>query len=101
MNSNPSSDQTSSKTPAPTPSQAFQTFGTDATVYSSGVKLAPGTTLFFSAGDLAANPTGDTKGQALEAMESLKGTVTEAGFSLSDVVFVRAYLAPDQSGKSD
>ncbi len=85
-----------------TPSaKAFQTYGTAATVYSTGAKLVPGATVFFSAGDLAPDPSGDTKKQAQDAMESLKGTLAEAGFSLSDVVFVRAYLAPDKSGKAD
>ena len=84
-------------------SPAFQIFGTDATVYSTGVKLAPGIPVFFAGGDLdpAEKPTGDTKAQALAAMASLQETITEAGFGLAQVVFVRAYLAPDKSGQVD
>jgi len=82
---------------------AFQTYGTDATVYSTGAKLAPGATVFFTAGGTAAagHPTGDTQAEALSTMAGLKDSLAKAGFSLTDVVFVRAYLAPNKAGVID
>jgi enamine deaminase RidA (YjgF/YER057c/UK114 family) len=84
-------------------SAVFQTYGTDATVYSTGAKIAPGKSLFFSAGGTApaGQPLGDTKTEALATMANLKEVLAKAGLSLSDVFFVRAYLTPDASGVVD
>ncbi|WP_304516888.1 RidA family protein [Cecembia rubra] len=44
---------------------------------------------------------GDTYEQSIGTLERIKETIGEAGFSMSDVIFLRVYLAPDKEGKID
>ena len=71
-------------------------------LYSGGVKIAVGAPIYFSSGGGAGKDGGATmKAQALTAMAKLKDNISHAGFKLSDVVFVRAYLAPGADGTID
>lgn len=82
---------------------AFTPYGDASTVYATGVKVAPGVPLYFSAGNTAGavGAPETMKGQALVTMKKLSDNIATAGFKLSDVVFVRAYLAPGADGKVD
>ncbi len=89
-------------TPLLTHAAAFTAYGDAATVYSTGVKVTGGLPMYFSSGSTAGQGAPDTmKGQALVTLKKLEENITTAGFSLSDVVFVRAYLAPAADGKID
>lgn len=71
-------------------------------VYAGGVKIASGTPLYFTSGLTAGKDGGETmKAQALTTLAKLKANIATAGFSLSDVVFARAYLAPGVDGAID
>ena len=71
-------------------------------VYSAGVKVKPGTPLYFTSGSTAGKDGGGTvKAQAATIMAKLKDNIVTAGFTLSDVVFARAYLAPGADGTID
>jgi enamine deaminase RidA (YjgF/YER057c/UK114 family) len=81
---------------------AFTAYGDASTVYATGVKVTGGLPVYFSSGNTAGQGAPDTmKGQALQTMQKLEENIAAAGFKLSDVVFVRAYLAPAADGKID
>jgi len=81
---------------------AFTTFGDAATVYATGATITGGMPLYYSSGSTAGQGAPDSmKGQALVTLKRLEDNVRAAGFTLSDVVFVRAYLAPGADGKID
>lgn len=70
--------------------------------YSGGATSAVGTSAFLSPGLTADNTApADTKGQALQVISRFQSTLGRAGQTLSDVGFVRAYLAPGSDGKID
>jgi len=76
--------------------------GDDSTVYATGVKVAPGAPLYFSAGMVPGANAGPTmKAQALDTLRRLGENLATAGLKPSDVLFVRAYLAPGPDGKVD
>lgn len=81
---------------------AFTAYGDASTVYATGVKVTGGLPVYFSSGSTAGQGAPDTmKGQALQTMQKLEENIATAGFKLSDIVFVRAYLAPAADGKID
>jgi len=44
---------------------------------------------------------GNTYEQSLGTLERIKETISEAGFTMEDVFFLRVYLAPDKDGNID
>jgi enamine deaminase RidA (YjgF/YER057c/UK114 family) len=80
----------------------YRTYGDAGLPYSTGVKVGPRAALLFISGSgTHAAPPGDTRTQTLGAFEFLEGLAKSAGLSLDDVVFARAYLAPDEAGHYD
>jgi enamine deaminase RidA (YjgF/YER057c/UK114 family) len=81
---------------------SYTAYGDATTVYSTGVKISGGLPTYFSSGNTAGQGAPDSmKGQALVTLKKLEENINTAGFTLSDVVFVRAYLAPAADGKID
>jgi enamine deaminase RidA (YjgF/YER057c/UK114 family) len=77
-------------------------YGDAATVYATGAKVAAGSPLYFSAGMTAGEGApASMKGQALLTLKKLGDSLTTAGIKPSEVLFVRAYLAPGADGKVD
>lgn len=72
-------------------------------------EVAPGATTLYISGQLAspvdpAKPTefGDTKTQALSALNKIKGILEKHGYSMSDAIKMTLFLAPDPKlGKMD
>jgi len=80
----------------------FQSVGTSTAVHSAGVKAAAGVPLYFSSGGAATTKDGVTmREQALANMKRLEANIATAGFTLGDVMFVRAYLTPGADGSVD
>lgn len=81
---------------------SFQLHGAPTDVYSSGVTVLPDRPVYFSSG-VPSNPKdgGTMREQALASMKRLEANIAAAGFSLSDVVYVRAYLMPGVTGTID
>ena len=69
----------------------------------SPVTVSPGSIpLYFPSGSTAgADAPADMKGQAAQTLKRLSDNLQEAGLSLEDVAFARAYLAPGADGKVD
>jgi enamine deaminase RidA (YjgF/YER057c/UK114 family) len=69
----------------------------------SPVTVSPGSSaLDFPSGSTAgADAPTDMKGQAAQALQRLSANLQEAGLSIEDVAFARAYLAPGADGKVD
>lgn len=87
---------------APAIAANFETFGDGKAIYSFGSKLGAGLPIYFTSGAVAGIKAGETmKAQALGTLKNLSENVAAAGLSLSDVAFVRAYLAPGADGKVD
>jgi enamine deaminase RidA (YjgF/YER057c/UK114 family) len=81
---------------------AVTKYGDATTPYATGIKGSPGLPLYFTSGSTpGAGAPANMKAQALITLGRLKDNITTAGFTLSDVVFVRAYLAPGADGKVD
>jgi enamine deaminase RidA (YjgF/YER057c/UK114 family) len=77
-------------------------YGDATTVYSTGAKVAPGAPLYFSAGMTAGEGApASMKAQALLTLKKLGESLATAGVKPSEVLFVRAYLAPGADGKVD
>jgi enamine deaminase RidA (YjgF/YER057c/UK114 family) len=77
-------------------------YGDATTVYATGAKVAAGAPLYFSAGMTAGEGApASMKAQALLTMKKLGDSLAAAGIKPSEVVFVRAYLAPGADGKVD
>jgi enamine deaminase RidA (YjgF/YER057c/UK114 family) len=80
----------------------FKLFADDTLPYARGALVESAPPLYFTAGLVpGADAPKDLKGQALVTLNRLKANLATAGFTLSDVVFARAYLAPDAEGKID
>ncbi|WP_276374963.1 RidA family protein [Chryseolinea sp. H1M3-3] len=87
--------------------------GNPTSAISSSVTIPAGKKYFYSSGTLgpvvdstAANGSreryGDTKTQALGILEKFKTDLGKEGLSLSNIVFMRVYVAPDtKTGKMD
>lgn len=69
----------------------------------SPVTVSPGAIpLYFPSGSTAgADAPTDMKGQATQTLQRLRANLEDAGLSLDDVAFARAYLAPGADGKVD
>ncbi len=77
-------------------------YGDAATVYATGAKVAAGSPLYFSAGMTAGEGApASMKAQALLTLKKLGDSLATAGIKPSEVLFVRAYLAPGADGKVD
>lgn len=78
----------------------LKTFGKAEAAIASGVAVKDGSSFYFSA---ATGPSvsGDMKTQALSALETLKGQLEAAGYSMKDVVFLHAFIVGDKDGKVD
>jgi enamine deaminase RidA (YjgF/YER057c/UK114 family) len=77
-------------------------YGDATTVYATGAKVAAGAPLYFSAGMTAGEGApASMKAQALLTLKKLGEGLATAGMKPSDVLFVRAYLAPGPDGKVD
>lgn len=83
-------------------SPAFKPVG-DASGRYSPVTVSPGAIpLYFPSGSTAgADAPKDMKGQATQTLQRLRANLEDAGLSLEDVAFARAYLAPGADGKVD
>lgn len=82
--------------------ESVQLLRDDATRASTGVKVAPGTALYFTSGITGNVGDGATmQAQALGAMKRLEANIAIAGSTLEDVVFVRTYLRQTTDGKVD
>jgi|GEM_PF-1822571 len=77
-----------------------------------GVYVPEGKEYFYTSGLVAPvkNPDatpgtykryGNTYEQSIGILERIKETIGEAGFTMSDVIFLRVYLAPDKEGNID
>src|SRR6185437_4821667 len=77
--------------------QVYRTYGDPALPYATGAMTRPGAGLFFTSGygTHDPKPRGDMRTQTLRGFQYLEGLLKEAGLSIDDVYFVRAYLAPD------
>jgi enamine deaminase RidA (YjgF/YER057c/UK114 family) len=75
-------------------------FGAPGAMFAAGVAAKPGMALYLSSGTLP-GVDGDMKTQATSVLESLKAGLAQGGGSLSDVVFLRAYLVPAPDGSVD
>ncbi len=78
----------------------LKTYGEATAMISSGVAVAERPAFFFSAGAVSA-VEGDVKTQALSALETLKKRLAQASLDMKDVVFLRAYVVPENDGKVD
>jgi enamine deaminase RidA (YjgF/YER057c/UK114 family) len=77
-------------------------FSDDSLPYARGILVGKSSALYFSSGLVpGADAPPDLKGQALVTLSRLKANIATAGFTLNDVAFVRAYLAPDAAGRID
>lgn len=77
-------------------------YGDATTVYATGAKVAAGAPLYFSAGMTAGEGApASMKAQALLTLKKLGDSLATAGIKPSEVLFVRAYLAPGADGKVD
>lgn len=77
-----------------------------------GVYIPQGKEYFYTSGLVApikdeSAPTGspdrygNTYEQSIATLERIKETISEAGFAMEDVFFLRVYLAPDMDGNID
>ena len=88
-------------TPA-TAAPAFTSYAVPGARYSAGALSQPGAPIYFSSGGTAgAEATGDMKSQATAAMQKIADNLVQAGLSIEDVAFARAYLAPSADGSID
>ena len=78
----------------------LKAYGPATSPISSGIALKPGSSLYFAAGAVASTD-GDVQTQALEALNTLKTRMAEAGVGFKDVTFLRAYVVPGADGKID
>jgi len=73
-----------------------------ATLHAPGASIASGRAVYFSSGGAASTKDGTTmRDQALANMKRVQANIAAAGFTLSDVIFVRAYLTPGPDGVVD
>ncbi|MBC8120898.1 MAG: translation initiation inhibitor, yjgF family protein [Gemmatimonadaceae bacterium] len=80
-------------------------FGSSTSSISSGVAVPDDRAYYYSSGTVPAaldppptdgsNPFGDTKTQAISILGRIELLLEEAGLTIEDVVYLRAYLTPD------
>jgi enamine deaminase RidA (YjgF/YER057c/UK114 family) len=81
---------------------AFSPVGDASGRYSPVTVSSGALPLYLPSGSTAgANAPADMKGQATQTLQSLSKNLQQAGLSLEDVAFARAYLAPGADGKVD
>jgi enamine deaminase RidA (YjgF/YER057c/UK114 family) len=79
---------------------SLKTFGGGSTIDAAGAKIPAGWPLYVTAGTTAGMNGGSTvRDQARTTLSKLQQNISTAGFGLSDVAFVRAYVVPDATGK--
>ncbi len=73
-----------------------------AALYSASAQGSAGGALYFPSGNTPGeNPPADMRSQALVTLKRLEKNITDAGLTLRDVAFVRAYLTPGPDGSTD
>lgn len=71
-------------------------------VYSAAARASAGGAIYFSSGNTPGpNAPADMRSQALVTLKRLEQNVIDAGLTLQDVAFVRAYLTPGADGSTD
>jgi enamine deaminase RidA (YjgF/YER057c/UK114 family) len=81
---------------------AFTSYPVQGARYSAGATMQSGAPIYFSSGGTAGQEAaGDMKAQATAAMQKLADNLVQAGLSIEDVAFSRAYLAPGADGAID
>src|ERR1041385_7261096 len=81
---------------------SLKTFGDGSTIDAAGARIPAGWPLYVTAGTTAGMNGGSTvRDQARTTLSKLQQNIANAGFSLNDVAFVRAYVVPDSTGKAD
>jgi enamine deaminase RidA (YjgF/YER057c/UK114 family) len=78
----------------------LKSYGAAASPISSGIAVKSGSSLYSCAGAVPA-VDGNMKTQALSALNVLKTRLEEAGLGFKDVIFLRAYIAPEADGSLD
>jgi enamine deaminase RidA (YjgF/YER057c/UK114 family) len=95
------------KTSLPAENANLKVYGSKESRIASGVGIAAGAGLYWTAGTLAAlakpeapantrERHGDMKFQAVSTLTRLKENLAAVGLSFKDVVFLRAFVAPDK-----
>lgn len=70
--------------------------------YSETAKASAGSAIYFTSGSTPGeNAPADMRNQALVTLKRLEKNITDAGLTLQDVAFVRAYLTPGNDGSTD
>jgi enamine deaminase RidA (YjgF/YER057c/UK114 family) len=93
----------------PVDNPRLKPYGTKAGRILNGVGIAPGAGYYWTAGTLAAMAKadapansreryGDMKFQATSTLQRLQENLASVGLSFKDVIFLRAFLAPDRLG---
>ena len=93
-------------------SDGVQYFGNPSWSISQAVQIPPGHEMFWTSGTIppAVDTTaasddparyGDMETQATGVLTRIEGLLAERGMSMEDVVYIRAYLAPDADGNVD
>jgi len=81
---------------------AFTSYPVQGVRYSAGALMQSGAPIYFSSGGTAGQDAqGDMKAQATAAMQKIADNLLQAGLSIEDVAFSRAYLAPGADGSID
>src|SRR5262249_47992641 len=81
---------------------SLKTFGDGSTIDAAGARIPAGWPLYVTAGTTAGMNGGSTvRDQARTTLSKLQQNIANAGFSLNDVVFRRAYVVPAATGKAD
>jgi enamine deaminase RidA (YjgF/YER057c/UK114 family) len=74
-------------------------YGAPTAPIASGIAVKAGSPLYFSSGAVAAGAS--VEAQAMSALETLKQRLAAQGLGFEDVVFLRAYVVPEQDGNID
>lgn len=76
-------------------------YGASTARISSGVGVAPGAALYWTAGVPGDSKIADMKGQARDVLTKLQANLAAVGLSFKDAVFLRAFVGPGKDGKFD
>jgi len=81
----------------------YQTFGDPGADCATGARISPDAALLFTSGYGTHDPVprGNMRTQSVRGFQFLEGLLKEAGLTVDDVYFVRAYLAPNDDGHYD
>jgi enamine deaminase RidA (YjgF/YER057c/UK114 family) len=80
----------------------YELFDVPEAPYSAAAKATSGGAIYFSSGNTPGPDAGDDmRSQALATLRRLQQNIADAGLTLDDVAFVRAYLVPGPDGATD